>query len=185
LLPLLAADTETAIAAATDILRAFPDRYHQHWRRGMRAKLGLSGGQADDSALIDDLLALLRAQRIDFTACFRALSSSVLGDSALVRSLFAEPSAFDAWAGRWHARLSAQATNARAIADAMDRVNPVYIARNHQVEEALTAATAGDLRPFRRLLDVLAQPFDERPELESFASPAPPTFGEYRTFCGT
>jgi uncharacterized protein YdiU (UPF0061 family) len=185
LLPLLAADTEAAIAAATDILRAFPDRYHQHWSRGMRAKLGLADGQADDDALIDDLLALLRAQRIDFTACFRALSSSVLGDPAPVRSLFAEPSAFDAWADRWHARLSRQATEPRAIADAMNRVNPVYIARNHQVEEALTAATAGDLRPFRRLLDVLAQPFDERPELQSFASPAPPTFGEYRTFCGT
>jgi uncharacterized protein YdiU (UPF0061 family) len=183
--PLLAADPETAIAAATDILRAFPDRYHQHWSRGMRAELGLADGYDDDGALIDDLLALLRAQRIDFTSCFRALSSSVLGDSALVRSLFAEPGAFDAWADRWHARLPAQATDAGAIADAMDRVDPVYIARNHRVEEVLTAATAGDLRPFRRLLEVLAQPFDERTELESFASPAPSTFGEYRTFCGT
>ena len=29
----------------------------------------------------------------------------------------------------------------------MDRVNPVYIPRNHLVEEALAAATAGDLDP--------------------------------------
>ena len=36
----------------------------------------------------------------------------------------------------------------------MDRVNPVYIPRNHLVEEALAAATAGDLEPFQRLLDV-------------------------------
>ena len=47
----------------------------------------------------------------------------------------------------------------------MDRVNPVYIPRNHLVEEALAAATDDDLGPFRRLLDVLALPF--------------------RTFCGT
>jgi uncharacterized protein YdiU (UPF0061 family) len=67
----------------------------------------------------------------------------------------------------------------------MDRVNPVYIPRNHHVEEALAAASAGDLRPFRRLLDVLAQPFDERPGLEPYAGPAPPSFGAYRTFCGT
>ena len=59
----------------------------------------------------------------------------------------------------------------------MDRVNPVYIPRNHQVEEALAAATDGDLEPFRRLLDVLAQPFDERPGLEPYAAPAPPGFG--------
>jgi uncharacterized protein YdiU (UPF0061 family) len=67
----------------------------------------------------------------------------------------------------------------------MDRVNPVYIPRNHQMEEALAAASAGDLGPLRRLLDVLAQPFDERPGLESYAAPAPPSFGAYRTFCGT
>jgi uncharacterized protein YdiU (UPF0061 family) len=67
----------------------------------------------------------------------------------------------------------------------MDRVNPMYIPRNHHVEDALAAATAGDLGPFRRLLDVLAQPFDERPGLERYAAPAPPSFGAYRTFCGT
>ena len=67
----------------------------------------------------------------------------------------------------------------------MDRVNPAYVARNHQVEEALAAASAGDLGPFRRLLDVLAQPFAERPGLEAYAAPAPPSFGTYRTFCGT
>ena len=47
----------------------------------------------------------------------------------------------------------------------MDRVNPVYIPRNHLVEEALDAATAGDLAPFERLLDVGRRPFDERPGL--------------------
>jgi uncharacterized protein YdiU (UPF0061 family) len=67
----------------------------------------------------------------------------------------------------------------------MDRVNPVYIPRNHQMESALGAATAGDLAPLRRLLDVLARPFDERPGLESYAAPAPASFGAYRTFCGT
>jgi uncharacterized protein YdiU (UPF0061 family) len=67
----------------------------------------------------------------------------------------------------------------------MDSVNPAYIPRNHHVEPALTAANAGDLRPFRQLLDVLAQPFEERPGLESYAAPAPPSFGDYRTFCGT
>jgi uncharacterized protein YdiU (UPF0061 family) len=44
---------------------------------------------------------------------------------------------------------------------------------------------SGDLQPFERLLDVLAQPFDERPGLERFAAPAPPNGACYRTFCGT
>ena len=67
----------------------------------------------------------------------------------------------------------------------MDRVNPVYIPRNHLVEEALAAATAGDLEPFERLVDVVTRPFDERPGLEAYAAPAPPSWGSYQTFCGT
>ncbi|MGH2839666.1 MAG: protein adenylyltransferase SelO [Solirubrobacteraceae bacterium] len=185
LLPLFDVETDRAVAVAADVLESFPDRYNGYFKRGMRAKLGLADGPGEDDALIDDLLALLHAQRIDFTSCFRALSSSVRGMARPARSLFADPSAFDAWSDRWRAQLSSQASDPESIAEAMDRVNPVYIPRNHQVEEALTAATAGDLEPFRRLLDVLAQPFDERPGLESYAAPAPASFGAYRTFCGT
>ncbi len=185
LLPLLHVDTDTAIAAATEVLQSFPDRFHRYWSHGMRAKLGMTDDQGEDGALIDDLLALLRAQRVDYTSCFRALSSAVLGDAAPARSLFADPSPFDAWVERWLARVSPQGADPQAVAEAMDRVNPVYIARNHQVEEALAAASAGDMKPFHRLLDVLVQPFDERPGLEPYAVPAPPDFGAYRTFCGT
>ena len=187
LLPLLHAETEPAVAAATRVLQAFPGRYHEHWVHGMRAKLGLTDdGRREDEVLIDDLLALLHAQKVDFTSGFRALSSSVLGEAAPARSLFTDPSAFDAWSERWRARRSAQTADPRAVAEAMNRVNPVYIPRNHLVEEALAAATAGDLGPFRRLLGVLARPFDERPGLELYAAAAPEGFGgAYRTFCGT
>ena len=185
LLPLFHVETDTALMAANDMLQSFPDRYDEYWKHGMRAKLGVAQGQPEDGVLIDDLLALLHTQSVDFTSSFRALSSAVLGDAAPARSLFAEPSAFDAWSECWRAQLSSQASDPRAIADAMDRINPVYIPRNHQVEEALTAASDGDLEPLRRLLDVLAQPFDERPGLEPYAEPAPPSFGAYRTFCGT
>ena len=186
LLPLLHGDTGAAEAAATEVLQWFPSRYGQYWGRGVRAKLGLREGDAEQDALVDDLLALLRAQRVDFSACFRALSSAALGDAARARALFAEPLAFDAWAERWRACLPADPQDLRAIAAAMDRVNPAYIPRNHEVEHVLAAASGGgDLAPFQRLLDVLAQPFDERPGLEAHAAPAPPELGEYRTFCGT
>ena len=185
LLPLFDGERDTAVAAATAVLDSFPDRFQGYWIDGMRAKLGMTRAQEDDGALIDDLLALLGDQRVDYTSCFRALSSALLGDAARARALFAEPSAFDAWVERWRTRLSSQGADLPAVAEAMDRVNPVYIARNHHVEEALAAATAGDTEPFNRLLDVIVRPFDERPGLEPYAGPAPPGFGEYRTFCGT
>jgi uncharacterized protein YdiU (UPF0061 family) len=151
----------------------------------MRAKLGLRAGDGDRE-LIDEVLVLLHAQRVDYTSFFRALSSSLVGDAARVRSLFAEPAAFDEWSVRWQERLAtSHGDDTSATAAQMDRVNPVYIPRNHLVEDALAAATEGDLVPFHRLLDVLARPFDERPGLEQYAAPAPPSFGPYRTFCGT
>jgi uncharacterized protein YdiU (UPF0061 family) len=185
LLGLLHPDRDAAVAAAAGVLESFPDRYHDYWYRGMRAKLGLADGHRDHAALVDDLLALLHAQRVDYTSCFRALSRAVRGDAGPARALFDEPSAFDAWSERWHGRLASQVSDVDAVAVALDGVNPVYIPRNHLVEDALAAATAGDLHPFRRLVDVLAGPFDERPGLEAYAEPAPPSFGAYQTFCGT
>jgi protein adenylyltransferase len=187
LLSLIDPDPDTAVAAAVAVLQSFAERYGRYSSQGMRAKLGLPGdadAASDGGALVDDLLTLLAAQRPDHTAFFRALSSAVRGDAAPARGLFAEPAAFDAWADRWRAQLAGPA-DPGATAAAMDRVNPVYIPRNHQVEDALTAATAGDLRPVGRLLDVVTRPFDERPGLEAYATSAPAEFGTYRTFCGT
>ena len=53
------------------------------------------------------------------------------------------------------------------------------------VEAALDSATKGDLAPFERLVEVLADPFTERKGLEVFALGAPSDFGPYTTFCGT
>ncbi len=70
-------------------------------------------------------------------------------------------------------------------ADLMDRVNPVYIPRNHLVEQALAAATEGDLDPLDQLLGAVAAPYQERPGLQRYAAAAPTDFGPYQTFCGT
>jgi serine/tyrosine/threonine adenylyltransferase len=91
--------------------------------------------------------------------------------------MFIDLAGFDKWLSRWRVL--------HPDADLMDRTNPIYIPRNHLVEEALTAATAGDLDPLERLLDAITAPFEERAGLERYASPAPEDFGAYRTFCGT
>jgi len=180
LLPLLDDDTDAAVAAATAALQGFGERFEHHWRAGMRAKLGLREDSETTNALIDDRLTLLREHAVDYTASFRALSARLRGDAA------PEPPAFDAWTRRWREQLAHEGADPEAVAAAMDRVNPVYIPRNHHVEDALAAATAGDLAPFERLLDVLRRPFDERPGLDSYAAAGPPGWdSSYRTFCGT
>jgi uncharacterized protein YdiU (UPF0061 family) len=185
LLPLIAEDQETAVAAATTVLHAFRDRYLQRYDRAMRRKLGVADG-AEDETLSGDLLALLQAQGVDHTAAHRALSSVLRDDPASLRSLFADPRPLDAWLHRWEEQLRAYGADRAATAEALDRVNRLYVPRNHLVEEALAAATAGDLGPYERLVDVVREPYVERPGLERYAAPAPPEFGVgYQTFCGT
>ncbi|WP_108815747.1 hypothetical protein [Loktanella sp. Alg231-35] len=45
--------------------------------------------------------------------------------------------------------------------------------RNHRVEEALQAAEAGDMAPFRKLLEALRPPFTKPDGLEDYEGPAP------------
>ncbi|MEY4339115.1 MAG: hypothetical protein RLZ14_965 [Actinomycetota bacterium] len=184
LLPLMADSVERAVPLATEVLQSFTERFDAHWTAGMQAKLGLDHVPADE-ALHDDLLELLQANSVDLTSFFRALSTAVRGDHGVVRSLVADPAAYDAWAVRWNEARALDRREPAAVAAAMDLVNPLYIPRNHLVEEALAAATAGDLDPFERLVRVVSNPFVERPGFERFAEPAPEGGSPYQTFCGT
>jgi uncharacterized protein YdiU (UPF0061 family) len=179
LLPLLHDDTEQAVALAVEALGAFRPQYSAAWGAGMDAKLGLPSGLAPEVAgpLADELLVLLEASHVDHTSFFRALAAAARGDTEPARGMFLDLRAFDDWAERWRAL--------GPDAEGMDRVNPVYIPRNHLVEEALTEATEGDLASLQRLLEAVTAPFEERPGLERYAAPAPEDFGRYRTFCGT
>ncbi|MGB5796483.1 MAG: YdiU family protein [Mycolicibacter algericus] len=170
LLPLLAATEELALSTAVETLEGFMPRYHGHWSAGMLAKFGLTGS-VEAAALIDQTLALMKDNAVDYTSFFRNLARAGRGDTAAL------PPVFDDWLARWQAL--------QPDVDAMDRVNPVYIPRNHLVEQALTAAMRDDLVPVRKLLEVLGEPYDERDGLADYAAPAPPEFGDYRTFCGT
>jgi uncharacterized protein YdiU (UPF0061 family) len=172
LLPLFDDNSEAAAEAATEVLNGFAQAYEQHWTEGMAAKLGLV---TTDRELTVDILKLMRLQKIDFTQFFRALSVGT------ARTLFTEPEPFDSWAARREVLLPADRA---AVAAAMDRVNPIYIPRNHRVEEALATATKGDMGPFHQLVDAVSRPFDERPGLADYTRPAP-AGAPHVTYCGT
>lgn len=182
LLPLLAEQQKTAIALAQQALDQFELRFRRYWITGMRGKLGLLNEQDDDVALIDDLLAIMRRLRADYTNSFRDLANEPSTDSELHRD-----EAFKQWHQRWRTRLEQQGQPFGAVKNIMDRHNPAVIPRNHRVEEALAAAEKdGNLQPLDNLLRVLATPYADLADADrDYREPPPPSQRVYQTFCGT
>ncbi|MFC3530616.1 YdiU family protein [Vogesella facilis] len=186
LLPLMAPeDPASAVPAATELVEGFAQQYLQQWRAEGYRKLGLPA--QDGPGLLEDWLALLAAQRADHTLAWRFLAEAAAGDDSRLVAQFAEPQPLADWLAQWRQQLAASGATPEQTAAALRAANPLYIARNHLVEEALAAASErGDMAPTLQLLAVLAQPYTERAELVRYTQPAPAALAAgYRTFCGT
>jgi protein adenylyltransferase len=190
-LPLLiegAGSEESALTAARESLAAFDPQLHAARRTGLLRKIGLITELPGDEALVEALLERMATNRADFTLTFRRLCDAAADPAhdAEVRSLFADPAAYDAWSAEWRPRLADEATSPLERAAAMRKVNPAFIPRNHQVEAALSAATANqDFQPFEELLDVVTHPYEDWPDRERYAQPARREERVLQTFCGT
>jgi uncharacterized protein YdiU (UPF0061 family) len=189
LLPLIDRDEERAIARAMEVVAGFRARFAAHWLDGMRRKLGLLEVQDDDADLATDFLAALHAGEADFTLAFRALGDAAAdpaAGAAGLRALCRRTDMLDGWLPRWQARCAAEQVAPQARAASMRLANPLFIPRNHRVEQAIAAAVdADDFGPFETLLRATSRPFDDRPELAGYAAPAAPAERVRRTFCGT
>jgi uncharacterized protein YdiU (UPF0061 family) len=191
LLPALAQEAgneEAAVGAANEVLTAFEPQYEAARSAGLRRKLGLTMVREGDAALAEDLLQRMAANRADFTSTFRTLCDAAAGPEgdAVIRTFFADPGAYDGWAGEWRERLKEEPADGQTRAAAMRKVNPAIIPRNHLAEAALDAASRRqDFQPFEDLLDAVSRPYEDRPGLERYAMPARPEECVLQTFCGT
>ncbi len=174
--------TEAEIAPLAAVVSGFMDRFDAAFMVKMAGKLGLTAPHPD---LTRALWAAMAGQNVDFTGFFRALSDEVRGATGTGAAYFTQPQVFESWASGWRAALTAEGRDPAAVADTMDVMNPLYIPRNHKVEEALAAAHNGDLAPWRTMLGVVTQPFTPQEGMDAYTRPAPDDFGPYKTFCGT
>lgn len=166
-----------AVEEIQKILDAYGDIYSEHYVQLMCQKLGLTYNGLEDFALIEPLLEMMRVSEVDYTNLFRKLGQfkTAPGEqNSALRDMFINRAAFDEWAATYRARLQAEAGTDAERKVRMDRVNPKYILRNYLAQIAI--AKAGKERDFSevdRLLKLLSRPFDEQPEMESYAAPAP------------
>ncbi|GAA6196776.1 YdiU family protein [Pseudophaeobacter arcticus] len=168
-------DPQEAVEEATAIIHAMPSLIEVAWLRLFRRKIGLETVAPQDLELISDLLQLMEEGQADFTNTFRALAEGTAADH------FRDPKAFAPWQARWMQRRE-QEQDPQAI---MRACNPVYIPRNHRIEEVITTAVAGDFTLFERLGTVLQQPFTEQSGAEDLRRPPAAHEVVTATFCGT
>ncbi len=193
-------DVAAARAVVGSVVARFPAAFASASRRRFSMKLGLSdGAKVDDAdvndadAVIDDVLAHMADAGADFTATFRALADVIDGvpaEVALALALSASPTAA---ATRLVARIAAHRRHIvervgagaalAALSTSMRATNPAAIPRNHLVEVALSAASAGDLAPTIRLRARLQRPFDAQ-SADGDEIPGAEQ-ARYKTFCGT
>jgi serine/tyrosine/threonine adenylyltransferase len=156
LLPLIG-EQELALAALEPYKTVFPAQL----QRRLGDKLGLAEAREDDRVLIEGVLKLLAAERVDYTIFWRRLSHHVAGTpgAAPVRDLFLDRAGFDAWLASYTARLGADAgAGARML-----RTNPKFVLRNHLGEEAIRAAKLKDFSGVSTMLALLQAPCEEHP----------------------
>ena len=186
LLPLIDADADRAVAAATEAVNGFGGAFDAHWQAGMRHKLGLADSRPGDADLISRLLAVMQRTAADYTRTFRALCALASGEpGAELTECSADPD-FLGWLAAWRVRGEAERQSPSARAALMRRVNPKYIPRNHRIEELIVAAVEReDFSLFETLLAVLMSPYDEHPSAEHLAAAPRPGERVLQTFCGT
>src|SRR5512139_1367017 len=182
LVPLMSVET------ASQAIGDYPQTFGRAYLERMAAKFGLAPG-GETVPLVMDALQLLAQSRVDYTIFLRRLcdfDSRPDAANTPLRDLFLDLAGFDAWAARYAAALCQLGSNDAERSDAMRRVNPKYILRNHLAEIAIRRATdERDYIEVNRLHALLARPFDEQPEYESYAAEPPDWARQIEVSCSS
>lgn len=181
LLRLINEDVNRAAAQATERLESFTPAFRDEWTRLMRAKLGLFAEEDGDVDLANQMLNAMHKSGIDFTLTFRTLPMHLDAGPASGD----DPPEMKDWIESWRARHARETRPPEERQSLMDSVNPIFIPRNHRVEQALDLAVQGDLSAFDRLLEAITHPFAAREDLIDLAQPPTAEERVVQTFCGT
>ncbi len=174
LLPLIG-----TVEEAQEIIAEYIPAYRGKYDSLMHAKLGLEEKYPEDQKLLDLLLEILQASRVDYTLFFRRLSDLKHDDfetNQPIRDLFADRLAFDDWSVQYRKRLKLENSDDVKRKSAMNQVNPKYILRNYLVQIAIEKAQNDDFSEVNKLLKILEKPFDEQEEYNDYAK-LPPDWG--------
>jgi len=189
LLPLLGDTEAKAMAAAEEALGTFPSQFDEAFVSGFLQKFGLevrAESREFDRDFIGKTLMVMGTNVVDYTLFFRHLTRHAGGqDASALIALFKEEQAAEEWLKVWRERFAADTSDEAERVATMRSVNPIFIPRNHRVDQAIESAVAGNLGPFHKLTKVLERPFEEQPEHAEYEQAPNADEKITETFCGT
>ncbi len=181
------------------VLEGYKTLFPRYLGDAMRAKLGLVDALASESereadwTLVEDLMQLMAAEKMDFTLFWRQLSQAVVQQSqastltdvgwSAVTDLVLDRHRLLQWLARYTER--AGQNNFSAMGQQMLRSNPKFVLRNHLAEMAIRQAQAGDFSEIDTLHNLLKSPFDEHPGFEAYADLPPDWAGQLEISCSS
>jgi uncharacterized protein YdiU (UPF0061 family) len=180
IIPLIDQDEQKAISIATETINNFEKLYEEKWLNMMRDKLGLFGEDGDDKHLIFELLTWMENNKADFANTFCNLM-----DIQSIKDPIYQNQEYLNWTAKWKKRLEKNNTGKEKYLELMRSVNPIFIPRNHKVEEALKDASENKLETLNQLLEVIKYPYKNNGMLKDYQQPMSNDNGNYKTFCGT
>jgi len=186
LLPLWNEPEDAAISRIQDALSEYAGAFNTAFVSAFAQKLGLLPDWEPCQTFIQATLKTMHENRTDFTLFFSRLARlQESGGRDRFHALFASPEAAASWLEEWERACKDCDMDPDSRQSLMRSANPIYIARNHQVEYAIAAALNGDYTPMLKLHGILRHPFKEQPDASAYERPPQPDEAVLQTFCGT
>lgn len=173
LLSLISSEQEEAVKLVGNLLYPLLDEFPAIRMKALARKLGIDDYQAEDEKIVMMFLTYLEKESLDFTLAFRNLNKIHTGTF----SFYPQTSEYQEFILAWRRRVQS--------VDSLDKINPLYIPRNHLVQQAIEHAYKGDLSFTQKLIDILKDPYTEKEELALFAAAPREEEKVLATFCGT
>ena len=178
--PLIHKDAYKSVEIVKEVLHTLQEEYYEKWYQMMYKKIGIVAPEQSDKPLIDSLIQWMYDNKADYTNTFTALLSP---DLFPLHPIHSETGI--SMVEQWKNRIYPQVGGVDAAKSLMESSNPIYIPRNHIVEQVLDQAEQGDLSGFEKFLEILKDPYHLQNVDDSYLNGIEDFRTEYKTYCGT
>jgi uncharacterized protein YdiU (UPF0061 family) len=180
LAPLVDDQEQHAFERLGEVIQEAQAYFEQQWLHRFGRKLGILKADDQDMQLIQACLQWFHEEQLDFTQTFLMLHDHLPGQPPLRHSAAAAD-----FYQRWEQSLSRHTLNIQQAQSTMRKVNPVCIARNHLIEQAIEQAYQGQDDLCHQLHKAWQTPYCIEGKNPEWLQPPNPDQVVLRTFCGT